>query len=476
VGGLPSSGDDPYFLPGHVGVARGTVVMPGSYEDFQVTDSGLLSGIALRNGDIITIQSFLSQADYQTPTNDPPANPLSIEPFACKDSGSVTAGATQVALNTVITLTLTRAPDPTTVSTSTVELSPAVSQATVYVNPANPNQIIINPNGSNFTMATQYTITIPNTLPNVTDQQGNAFANEYTLQFSTFTPGTPTVSTVTPGTNAAGVAIGTTVTVVMSVPVQAAQVTSANVQLIKQSDSSVVTQAGGSPSLAADNMTITVTPSVALLYSNAYYVKVTNLENLVSVAMAAFDGSVNNVGLFTTTATGAAPTPTVSSCSPGSNATGVAINTTVVITMNTAINPTYATTAYIGLYDEATSSLISINTPQLSGGNTVITITPKSNLTNDTAYYIVIENQVASGNPFSTQSPNPYYGDSRNGNVGRFTTVSLPAPTVSSVTPGSKSTGVAINTTIAIVMSTTIQVANVTSANVNEFFGSTTVS
>jgi len=590
IGGLPGSNDSPYFLPGHVGVARGTVINPGDPpKAFQVTDSGLLSGIALRDGDIITVQSMLSQADYETPTNDPGPNPLSIEPFAVKQSDTA-QNATQVPQDTVITLTLTRPPNPSTVSKNpTVFISPAVTPLTVYINPSNPNQIVFNPNGKNWAMATTYTISIPASTspPQVTDTNGNPLQLDYSLTFTTYTPPvpavvsvtpgnnatgidrsttitilmntpvqsggvnttniklikqsdssvvtqmaaspklstdglsititpsaallysnayyvtvqslqnalnqtmsnydgssgntglftttsvgappTPLVSSVTPGSNATGISTTTTVVIAMNTPVQSAQVTSANIQLIHDSDSAVITQAGGSPSLSTDGKSITVTASAALLFTNAYYVTVQNLVNTNLVAMAAaFNGKTTtpgNVGFFTTTATGAPPTPTVSSCSPGNNATGVAITTHPAVTMNTALNTpgTLVTAANCYLFNTATSSIVT-STVAIDGTNKIITITPSASLTNGVTYYVVIQNQQNTN--VVTQSPNPWYGDSRNSNIGQFTTVTLPAPTVSTVTPGSNSTGVAITTTVVVVMSATVTSGPVTTSNV----------
>ena len=465
VGGLPGSGDDPYFLSGQVGVARGTLVMPGDYEDFQVTDSGLLSAIAQRNGDIITVQSLLSQTDYQTPTNDPAPNPASIEPFAIVKS-NITAGQTQWALDGVITLLSNMQLDPTTINLTNVEISPSVTQLTVYIDPTNNQQIDINPNGKNFAMNTTYTITIPNTLPCVADTTGDLLQSPYTISFTTFTPATPTVTSVTPGSNATGVAIASIIQIVMGVPISGADVTTANVKLIKQSDLSTVTS---TVALGSDNMTITLTPSAPLLYSNVYYVTIANLHNIVGVVMvpSPWDGSVQGpgLGLFTTTSVGAPPTPTVTSCSPGSNATGVAINTTVAITMNTAITPALATGSNVALIRQTDSAVIPCAAPVVSGGNTIITLTPSSPLTNGTAYFIQVQNQTNTNSV--TQSPNPFYGDSRGGNIGLFTTLALPAPTVSSVTPGANAVGVAINTAITIVMSTPINSANVIPANVS---------
>jgi hypothetical protein len=83
VGGLNGPGDTPYFIPGTTNVGRGTRIPPGGPAvPLRVTNSNVLQAIALRNGDIIEVQGFLSGTDFQTPTNDPPPNPLSLIPFA----------------------------------------------------------------------------------------------------------------------------------------------------------------------------------------------------------------------------------------------------------------------------------------------------------------------------------------------------------------------------------------------------------
>jgi hypothetical protein len=61
VGGFAGEDDEPYFLPDRVCIAgNGIKVMPGQSTKFKVNENSRLSAIAQKNGDIIEIQSILS--------------------------------------------------------------------------------------------------------------------------------------------------------------------------------------------------------------------------------------------------------------------------------------------------------------------------------------------------------------------------------------------------------------------------------
>jgi Bacterial Ig-like domain len=304
IGGLDGSNDTPYFIDGQ-NIGRGTPLMPGSGpQEFRVTNSSVLQAIASRNGDIIQIQGFLSGTDFQTPTSDPPPNPLSLVPFLVAGTTPVN-GATGVFTNQVIEVVFNRAVTAGTADLADVSVVPEVATLAVYVDPTNPAQVDIDPSGSNLSSSTLYTVTLPTN--GIEDQFGNGLVTPYTFTFTTGgappPPPTPTVSSCTPGNNASGVALSSSIVIVMNTPVISGGVTSSNVKLIQVSNGSTV---ASSVTLAPDNETVTIDPTGNLSYSTQYYVKVSNLENLSSVVQSPnpWNGSTvgSGAGEFTTTA------------------------------------------------------------------------------------------------------------------------------------------------------------------------------
>jgi hypothetical protein len=68
------------------------------------------------DGDIISVQGFLSQSDFTTPSSDPgPPGGGTVGPPSATET-SPTDGATDIVLNAVVTLTFNREIDPASVT------------------------------------------------------------------------------------------------------------------------------------------------------------------------------------------------------------------------------------------------------------------------------------------------------------------------------------------------------------------------
>lgn len=462
VGGLTGENDQPYFITGQTGVAKGTIVQPGASQTFQVTDSSLLSVISQRANTIIMVTGNLSQANYTTQISDPAPDPASLPPFAVV-STTPANNAINVSTSQVIEIVFNRQIGQTSVALADVAVVPQVSTLDVYIDPTNSSQLDLDPKGSNLSPGTLYTVTISNSPPDVTDNNGTAMLSPYSFSFTCGTPPPPptalNVASVTPGNNTTGVAVNTVITVIMTTPVVSSGVTTSNVELIQVGGSTVTSTV----SLGTDNKTITITPSAALSFSTEYKVVVQNLVSLqgVNQSPSPWDGVTQgpNSGAFTTSST-----VTVNTVSPGNNATGVAINTTVAIVMSAQVKSADVTSANVELINVGTSAVISQagGSPSLAGDLVTITITPAANLSTSTQYKVVVQNQQTLASV--TQVPNPWDGASQGPGAGEFTTIA--PPTVSSVSPGNAATGVAITTTVAVIMSQTMQSAGVTTSNV----------
>jgi hypothetical protein len=99
------------------------------------------------------------------------------------------------------------------------------------------------------------------------------------------------------------------------------------------------------------------------------------------------------------------PTPNVTSVTPGSGQTGIAVNTDIVAVMNTPVVSGGVTSSNVLLYEAQTGSTVPASV-SLASDNETITVDPTSNLLYSTLYYLVVQNlqNLAS----VTQSPNPY--------------------------------------------------------------------
>jgi hypothetical protein len=134
--------------------------------------------------------------------------------------------------------------------------------------------------------------------------------------------------------------------------------------------------------------------------------------------------------------------------------------------MSQQVKSANVTTSNVTLIRNTDGVTIATAAPTLATDKVTITLTPSASLDNGVTYYVVVQNQVAVTGSVA-QSPSPWYGDSRQSNAGLFTTVTaaLPTPSVTSITPGNNTGGVAITTTVAVLMNTAIQSADVTTAN-----------
>lgn len=453
VGGSGAS-DLPYFYPNNPGLARGTVIPPGTGHVFAVTNMNLLSAIALRNGDIIDPQAALSSTDFTTPTNDPAPNTRTIPPLTVT-STTPANGATAIVGNQIISIVFSHQIDPTTVNFNNITMSPAVTTSTIGMNASNNMQVDINPEGNNLAVGQTYTITVTE---NLLDINGINLAAPFTFSFSVGQ--VPGVLSVTPGNNTTGIGVNTTVAVVMTTIMDNTTITTSNVKLIQVSNSSTVTS---TVSLGSDMQTITITPSSNLAFNTKYKVTLSNIKAAASIGNATispnpYDGATvgPNHGVFTTSSS-----LTVTSVTPGNNAVNVATNTKVTIVMSSKVTSGLVNTSNVQLINVPASTTV-VGTVSLGTDQQTITITPSSNLAIGTQYKVVIQNlQDLNG---VTMIPSPWDGITQGPNSGVFTTVP-PTLNVVSVTPGNNATNVSLTTSVVVVMNTAILPADMTSSN-----------
>ena len=206
-------------------------------------------------------------------------------------SRSPANGVTSIAVDTVVRVTFSEPMDPTTITTSTITLTPTAGGspvAGVVSYDAATNTAKLDPN-ADLLNNTSYTITVTT---GVKDVAGNALAAQSTSTFTTIPDTTaPTVTATTPLNGATGVARGTNITITFS---EAMDATTINGTTITVSGGVV-----GAVSYNAATRVATFNPSSDLAASTSYTVTVTGgalgVKDAAGNAMA-----VNAVFSFTT--------------------------------------------------------------------------------------------------------------------------------------------------------------------------------
>ncbi|MDC0195022.1 Ig-like domain-containing protein [Alphaproteobacteria bacterium] len=303
-------------------------------------------------------------------------------------------------------LTIHKTSDDSTVETIAIG-SASISSAAVTFNPT-----------SDLTANTEYYVLLASTA--LDDSVGNSFAgisSTTAWSFTTLDNINPTLTSASPADNATSVAIDSDIVLTFS---EAVDGESGNVTIIKTSDSSTAaTMACGSVS-GGGTSTLTFNPSSDLSYSTAYHVLIP-ATCVDDAASNSFAGISSATVLNFTTAAADSTAPTLSSSSPADNATGVAVDSNIVLTFSESVD---AESGNIVIYNSGGTAVetIAVTDAEVSGsGSNTITINPSSDLQNGTSYYVQI---AATG--FDDTASNSYAGITNTTDLS-FTTVSLEA-------------------------------------------------
>ena len=238
----------------------------------------------------------------------------------------------------------------------------------------------------------------------------------------------PTLTSSVPADNATGVAVDATIVLNFSenVDTESGNITikktsgNAVIETIDVTDTDRVSGTGTSQ--------ITITPS-------------SNFEDLtefyVLIDPTAFDDADGRsyAGISSTTALSFTTTntvPTLTSSVPADNATGVAVDATIVLNFSENVDAESGGTIIIKKTsdDSQVESITVTDTDRVSGsGSSQITITPSSNFDNNTEYYVLI-----STNAFDDSSNGSYAGIPTSKTTLSFTTTNA-VPTLTSSVP-----------------------------------------
>ncbi len=261
----------------------------------------------------------------------------------------------------------------------------------------------------------------------------------------------PTVTATTPAAGATGVATNSTVTATFSEAMNATSISAAT--FVLRNGSTVVPAA---VSYNSGSNTATLTPGAALAASTTYTATVlsgaSGVKDTVGNPMAG-----DRTWSFTTSAPADTTPPTVTSFTPVSAATNVAINSTVTATFSEAMSATSITTSTFALRNPTGTTIpatVSYNTT-----TNVATLTPSAALAGSTTYTATV---LSGGLGVKDAAGNALASD----RVWTFTTASTDTtpPTVSSISPASNATGVTTVTAVTATFTEAMDVATVGSS------------
>jgi hypothetical protein len=362
---------------------------------------------------------------------------------------SPTAGATGVSVGTNVTVTFSEAMNAATVSGTTFELrTPAGTLVAAAVSYSATTRVAtLNPT-VDLAGGTTYTATVRGGTAGVQDVAANPLASDSVWSFTTAGDATaPTITSRSPLAGATGVAIGANVTATFSEAVDGTTINTTTVEL--RSPAGVLMPAV--VSLNASARTVTLNPTGNLVNGTTYTATVrggvSGVKDLAGNALSA-----DAVWSFTT-----APDttlPTIASRSPATNATGVAVTSTVSARFSEALDPATVSTTTFEL--RTTAGVAVPASVTYEPATFTIRLTPSARLANLTGYTATVRGGAAgvkdlAGNALAADS------------TWSFTTVAdTTRPTIAARTPASGATGVARNTTVTLRFSEAMDPASIT--------------
>ncbi len=364
--------------------------------------------------------------------------------------------ATEVALNSTVSVVFNEEMDPGTISSSTIELrnaSNALVSVTVSYD-AGTRTATLTPAGA-LTNANTYSAKVKSGTSGVKDASGNALASDYDWSFTTIvgdiTP--PTVTSATPANGATGVLVGSTISAVFSEAMDASTINNSTIEL--RNSSSVLV--AGTVSYDAGTRKVTLTSSAVLANSHLY--TATIKSGSAGVKDAAGNAlSTDFIWSFTTEVGDITP-PTVSSVAPANAATGVLVGSTVSAVFSEAMDASTINGSTIELRNS--SSVLVAGTVSYDAGTRTVTLTPSAALANSHLYTATIKSGSAGVKDAAGNALAADFTWSFTTEVGDIT-----PPTVTSVTPANGATGVLVGSTVTAVFGEPMNASTISGSTV----------
>ncbi len=350
------------FVPGTVAVAANRLsatftpsapLLAGTQYYFQLYSYTDLAGNAGNGATIYFTTGTSTDVTPPTVTTISPAN-----------------GTTQVPVNARVLAIFSEAVDPTSVTNTSLQFTPAVAGTATLATDLVTLTFV--PTAA-LAASTNYSVAVAG----IRDASGNTmapFSSAFTTSASAVLDTTrPSVTSISPLSGAAGVALNSTITFNISEPLDPASVrtntgTGNDTFAFFANNGVVSTQIGGTLTLTNTAITATVvfTPSNPLPANST--VNIYAVYNTYPTDLAG--NQLNNFSASFTTANGTDTTPpTVTSVTPSNNATGAGQQQVVSLTISEALNPNTINGFSFALFSGATQ--IGANIGRSSDNRTV---------------------------------------------------------------------------------------------------------
>ena len=298
-------------------------------------------------------------------------------------------GATGVPASSSIVLTFNEVIDPATVNANTVQIEASGFSGELA------GSYAVDTTGKIVTF-TPVSPLPGNTLifvvvNGVTDLSGNGnnfFESTFTTGAGTDTT-SPTVLMVTPGNGAAGIGLNATVVLTFSKSLNRNTVNGNTVGLLVNGS-----KLGIGINISADNRVVTLNTGTLPAASTVTVVATTGVTDLFGNALGNFESSFSTATAFDTTH------PAVVTQRPGNGATGVPVNSSVVLYVNEAMN---AGTVQ-GALHVSQNGVLASGTTQVSDNGQVVVFTPSIPWQNNALIQVFLDSTAldADGNSLSS--------------------------------------------------------------------------
>ncbi|MFZ3264074.1 MAG: Ig-like domain-containing protein [Terriglobales bacterium] len=357
-------------------------------------------------------------------------------------------GQTSAPLNAEIVAVMSNTIDPTTLTSSSITLTPANKSSVAGTLSLGSDGVTLTfTPGIALTGNTVYTVVVSG----FSDAEGNTV----TSFTSTFTPGAGSygassfkLSSTTPANKATGVAVTSQVVFTMSNLVDAASVNAQTAAVEICFDGAACSASESvAGTYSVSGAAITFTPLTPYPANTVMGMEVNGLLD------EAGNSSPDGFKYFTTTSTADTTPPTVT-VTPANGATNVGLNTQIVVSFSESINISTITSSSLTVFNGDTAANYNYT---ISADNRTIVLTPGGSAwTSGAVITVALSNAIQdlSGNALANTSSQFTLTTAASGTV----------PTVASMRPGNGSTNVSANTAITLFTSMAMNASTITGA------------
>jgi methionine-rich copper-binding protein CopC len=284
-----------------------------------------------------------------------------------------------------------------------------------------------------------------------TDNAGNT--NNAATQYSiTYDNSAPTVTTFTPADNATGVSLTSNIEILFN---EVVIIGTGNILIKHTSDNTVFQTIAVGSVTGSGTSAITINPN-DFASNTGYYVEVPNtaFKDNAGNYYAGITG--NSAWNFTAID---ASSPYILTTTPADNATGIDLNSNLIINFSEIVNAQGS--KYIHIWNSTTGleheAILATDAKVTGNGTSTITINPGTDFVGENNYYVLIDNDA-----FRDVSTNSFTGISSPA-TWNFTTKDVAAPTATNYSPANNATGVSITSDLVITFN---EIVNVNTGNV----------